>query len=388
MQYACNGAPGADVQIASEPEGTNCPNGGLRVTAADGAVSYVCAAEAERPIAATLCPGSTFAHAPGGAGMFMQVDGDFPIQGSAFAPEVNGYPAIEGAIRLAAICHGFEAVTSGGAITGRPLHRPFTVVTALDRAAPLLLQALDEARHLRVHIRVHGVNPEGGRTLSARVELENATPVLLEQFVAPDPEQPETNKAWVRLALIYQRYEYATLGPEGVHVQSAQPSFTPLEAATPCAPVQTDRDPMIALLKVNGSEVPGSSKDPSHPGSIDVLGTCLRIERGYSGGSLTGKTSPGPLVLVKPHDSASPAIQQAILENRIAELTLKLRQRDPTTGAWEEPFEEEVRMGRVLAYEQFLLDGTRMERVQLGYSSLRQTWLEGSVTWELTSNSP
>ncbi len=380
VQYACNGAPGDGVQIDSEPPGTNCPNGGLKVTAADDSVSYVCAGDSETPTTATLCPGATWPNAPGGAGMFMQIGGAFPIPGGAHAPEVDGLPAIDDALRVAAICHGFEAVTSGGQLTGEFRHRPFTVVTPLDRAAPLLLQALDQARRLSIHLRVYGEGSFGEDLLTSRMELENAVPVLVEQFTAPDPAQSGARRSWLRLAFVYQRYEYATVGPNGMEVPSDQPTFSALESPTPCVPVKADRATIFAQLKVNGVEIPGT---------IDVLGTCLRTEGAYSPDGLrTGRVNHGALVLVKPHDSASPTLQQALLQNRMAEVRLTFRERDRNTGEWEETFEEETLQGRVLGYEQFLLDGTRMERIHLGYRSLRQTWLEGTVSYEVDASSP
>lgn len=378
VQYACNGAPGDDVQVDPEPAGAHCPEGGLRVTSGDGTVSYLCTGEMQHHTAATLCPGATYQNAPGGPGMFMALDGAVPIPGGAVAPAVTGHPAIEGAIEVAAICHGFDVVPPVGQNPGGTFHRPFTVVVPLSKALPLLMQAKHQGSVLDLHARVYGEDEDGAAALTAVFNLDLAQLALVEQFVAPDPAKPWTRRAFVRLAFVYQQYDYATFGPDGQQVVSSQPSFSALPPAADCAPVQLERDPMRADLTLNGADYNG----------IEVLGTCLRAERAYSGGLFTGGRTYGALVLVKPVDKVTPALQQALLQNHIAQVTVTVQQESADTGMLRDVFEEEVNNGRLVRYEQFLLDGTRMERVHFTYTRLRQLWLPSGPEFDVDLAAP
>lgn len=383
VQYACNGASGGVAQIESEPAGRNCPEGGLRITAASGSVSYVCSNTTVDEPRQTLCPGATFANAEEGAGIFMEVDGDIRIAGDATAPAAPGHPRVEDALELAAVCHGLEDVPPGGQVNGGIYHRPFTVVMPLDQAAPLLLRAMDQVRPLQVRVRVYALDMDGAQAVSARMDLQNAQLVLLEQFVAPDPAEPLKNRAWLRLAFIYQRYTYSTFGPFGTDVVAEQPLFSPLEPAAPCLPVQGGEQPVLAQLRLAGENVPGSSRDPSRPGAIDVLGVCLRIERGYSGNSPSTVAQYGRLRLVKPQDAATVALQRGLLQAQPAEVTLFTRQENAVTGAVEDAFEQRFEAARIVGYEQFLLEDTRMERIDLTYLRLTQTWLPTASTHQV-----
>ena len=383
VEYACNGAPGEPAELAEEPPGENCAHGGLRLTGSDGAVTYVCTASVP-PAPSALCPGGNWA--AGGeddtAGLFMTLDGAFPIPGVATAPSTTTHPALDDALRLLAVCHGMEFVPPGGQSNGGVRFRPLTVVTRLDQTLPTLMTAFANGQSLDVGLRVYGEDHLARPAVDAELTLGNAQLVRVEQFLAAEPANPEARSVFVRLSFIYQSYEYETFGPGAVSAAAVQPLFLPLEVPPPCAPVLWGAgDALEATAELAATPVPAS-------GSLDVVGACRQATRGYVDNVLTGAVDYGPLVLLKRQDGESPAFQNALLQNALTEVSLTVERRSPVTGEREDVFVEELESGRIVGYELLLQGDARLERLQFNYGTLRLTWLNGGYQFEVAPTIP
>jgi type VI secretion system secreted protein Hcp len=147
-------------------------------------------------------------------------------------------------------------------------------------------------------------------------------------------------------------------------------------------------------LTVDGSDVEGSVTREESAGSIEVVAFHHELSAPHEpgGGARTGRLHHGELIIVTPLDKCSPLIRQALVQNQIAEATLKLWRPDET-GAEVQYYEMQLVNARVASIRMEMLNNQYpdnanhrvYERVGFMYETIIWTWIDGGPTAEAST---